>query len=138
MKLIKKLSANEIRTGFISLSQNLLGTFYPNYTLADIENAPNRKIRIDQTFHVPQLAEGIFNKRLELRIQGRTGGVVVELILNNIMQRLNLSDGDLLLIEQIDEYEYYLDYIIKADVLRYVPIYNSLNGRRYHIVTDDE
>ncbi len=46
MKLIKKLTQNEIRTGFISLSQNLLGDFYPMYTREDIENAPDRKIRI--------------------------------------------------------------------------------------------
>ncbi len=138
MKLIKKLSANEIRTGFISLSQNLLGTFYPSYTLADIENAPNSKIRIDQTFHVPQLGEGIFNKRLELRIQGRTGGIVVELILNNIMQRLNLVDSDLLIIEQIGENEYQLDYIRGTDHANYGPMFDSLNGKRFRVIQDNE
>lgn len=138
MKLIKKLSANEIRTGFISLSQNLLGTFYPNYTLADIENAPNRKIRIDQTFHLPQLGEGIFNKRLELRIQGRTRGIVVELILNNIMQRLNLVDSDLLIIEEIGENEYQLNYIRETDHVNYGPMFDSLNGKRFLVIQDNE
>ncbi|MFM2441476.1 MAG: hypothetical protein RL449_117 [Bacteroidota bacterium] len=138
MKLIKKLSANEIRTGFISLSKNLLGTFYPNFTLADIENAPNHKIRIDQTFHVPQLGEEIFNKRLELRIQSRTGGIVVELILNNIMQRLNLLDTDLLIIEQIEVNDYQLAYIRETDHVNYGRVFDSLNGQRFLVIQDNE
>lgn len=138
MKLIKKLTQNEIRTGYISLSQDLLGDFYPMYTREDIENAPDRKIRIAQTFHVPQLVEGIFNKRLELRIQSTSGTIVVELILNNIMQRLNLIDADLLIIEQIGENDYQLDYIQGTDNVNYGPIFDLLNGKRFRVIRDNE
>ena len=137
MKLIKKLTNREISKGFISLSRNLLGDFYPMYMREDIENAPDRRIRIAQTFHVPHLAEGIFNKRLELRIHATSGTTVVELILNNIMQRLNLIDADLLIIEQIGENDYQLDYVRATDNVNYDPIFESLNGNSFLVIQDN-
>lgn len=130
MTLIKKLTNREINKGFISLSKDLLGSFYPIYTRTDIENTPNNKIRIDQLFHIPQLSNEVYNKRLEVRIKG---GIVVELILNNIMQQLNLTGGDILLIEKITENEFNLNFIRETNFDDYTPLNERLNGKSFFI-----
>jgi hypothetical protein len=48
-----------------------------------------------------------FIKRLDLRIKG---GIVIELILNNILQKLNLGNEDLLVIDKIVENEFNLSF----------------------------
>ena len=82
MKLIIKLTQREIDKGYISISKDLLGNFYQLYSKLDIENAEDQKISINQTFNNIEFDTTPFIKRLVLRIKG---GIVVELILNNIL-----------------------------------------------------
>ena len=130
MKLIIKLTQREIDKGYISISKDLLGNFYPLYTKMDIENAKDQKISITQTFHNIEFDPTPFIKRLGLRIKG---GIVVELIMNNILQRLNLNNEDLLIIDKIAENDFNLSYIKSNDLVQYHHHVNLLNGRKYYI-----
>jgi hypothetical protein len=71
-----------------------------------------------------------FIKRLVLRIKG---GIVIELILNNILQKLNLGNEDLLVIDKIVENEFNLSYIKSNDLEQYHHHVNLLNGRKFYV-----
>lgn len=131
MKLIIKLTQREIDKGYISISKDLLGNFYPLYSKLDIENAEDQKISINQTFNNIEFDTTPFIKRLVLRI--KDGSIVVELILNNILQRLNLHNEDLLVIDKIAENDFNLSYIKANELEQYHYHVNLLNGRKYYI-----
>ena len=131
MKLIIKLTQREIDKGYISISKDLLGNFYPLYSKLDIENAEDQKISINQTFNNIEFDTTPFIKRLVLRI--KDGSIVVELILNNILQRLNLHNEDLLVIDKIAENDFNLSYIKANELEQYHHHVNLLNGRKYYI-----
>lgn len=131
MKLIIKLTQREIDKGYISISKDLLGNFYPLYSKLDIENAEDQKISINQTFNNIEFDTTPFIKRLVLRI--KDGSIVVELILNNILQRLNLHNEDLLVIDKIAENDFNLSYIKANELEQYHHHINLLNGLKYYI-----
>jgi hypothetical protein len=127
MYLTKKLTKREIQKGFISLSNKLLGTFYPLFSKEQILNAQNSRIENPQTFHF-NLPDSPQIKKLRLRIQG---GIVVELALNNIMQRMDLIVDDALIIEKINEDEYSITAVKASDLSNYGKL--NFDDKNYYL-----